>query len=55
MPAVIDSTGLSGPGFSTATLLMFVAAWWGPIFDVIVVIWAVASAQAEDATSGIYR
>lgn len=55
MPAVLASTGLEGSGFSIASLVMFVAAWWGPIFDVIVVIWAVVSSQAEDAVSAIYR
>ena len=55
MPSVLASTGLEGPGFSLATVIMFAATWWGPIFDVIVVVWAVASSQMEDATSAIYR
>ena len=33
-------TDLTGSALSTLQLLQYVAAWWGPILDVLVLLWA---------------
>lgn len=47
-------TGTS-EGSSLLSLLEFCNIVWGPVFDFLVVLWMVASAQARDVESEIYR
>lgn len=44
-------TGLTGRAFSLLTLVEYVAAWWGPILDVVVLIWAILNSQEIDPNS----
>jgi len=46
---------LTGQAFSALTLVEFVAAWWGPIFDFIVILWAILNSQEIDPMSRIFR
>ena len=46
---------LTGQAFSLLTLLEYVAAWWGPVLDVIVLLWAIINSQEIDPNSLIYR
>ena len=46
---------ITGQGFSLLTLVEYVAAWWGPIFDIIVLLWAILNSQEIDPNSRIYR
>ena len=45
---------LTGQGFGVLVLLQYVAAWWGPIFDGIIILWAILNSQEIDPNS-IYR
>jgi hypothetical protein len=45
---------LTTQAFSLLTLLEYVAAWWGPLFDVIVILWAIINSQEVDPNSRIY-
>ena len=45
---------LSAQGFGLLTLLEYVNAWWGPVFDVIIILWAIINSQEIDPNS-IYR
>lgn len=49
-------TMVSGNPDATAVigLLEFVSIVWGPVLDIFVVLWLIASAQARDAESEIY-
>jgi hypothetical protein len=47
--------GFTGQAFSLVTLLEYVAAWWGPILDLIVVFWAIINSQEIDPNSVLYR
>jgi hypothetical protein len=42
---------LTGQAFSTLTLLEYVAAWWGPILDLVVIVWAIINSQEIDPNS----
>jgi hypothetical protein len=44
---------LTGQGFGVLTLLEFVAAWWGPLLDLVVIGWAVINSQEIDPNSRI--
>lgn len=46
--------GVSGQGLSLLTTIEYVNSWWGPIFDVVVVLWAIMSSQASDVESQVY-
>jgi len=39
---------LTGKAFSLLTLIEYVAAWWGPILDIIVLLWAIWNSQEID-------
>ena len=41
-------------GYNLAKLLEYVNIAWGPLFDVIVVLWAIASSARHDVTSEAY-
>lgn len=41
-------------GQSVATLINYALILWGPFFDILVVLWMIASAQANDVESSIY-
>jgi hypothetical protein len=45
---------LTAQAFGLLTLLEYVAAWWGPLFDVIVILWAIINSQEIDPNSRIY-
>ena len=47
-------TDLTGSGLSTLILLQYVSAWWGPIFDVVIILWAIINSQEVDPNSRIY-
>jgi len=44
---------VTGQAFSLLTLLEYVAAWWGPIFDFIIILWAIINSQEIDPNSRI--
>ena len=46
---------ITGEGFTLLTLIEYVAAWWGPIFDVLIILWAILNSQEIDPNSVIYR
>ena len=45
---------LTTQAFSVLTLLEYTAAWWGPLFDIIVILWAIINSQEIDPNSRIY-
>jgi len=47
-------TLLSSDAQNTATLANYAAIVWGPFFDLLVVVWMIASAQARDVESERY-
>ena len=47
-------TTLSGDAQNVATLANYGAIIWGPLFDFLIVLWMIASAQARDVESEIY-
>lgn len=38
----------TGDALSLVTLIEYVAAWWGPLFDIIVLLWAIINSQETD-------
>jgi hypothetical protein len=44
----------SGQDLQVAQLVQYVSIAWGPLFDIIVVIWAIVSSQARDIQSEMY-
>lgn len=48
-------TSLSGDAQNVATLANYGAIVWGPLFDFLIILWMIASAQARDVESEIYR
>jgi hypothetical protein len=46
---------VTGQAFSLLTLIEFVAAWWGPICDLLILLWAIINSQEIDPTSVLYR
>ena len=50
--ALADATG---KGLSLVILIEYVAAWWGPFFDIIILLWAIVNSQEVDPTSAIFR
>lgn len=47
-------SGVTGQAYGELTLLEFVASWWGPLLDAIVLLWAFINSQ-EDDPIGLYR
>ena len=45
---------VSSQAFSVITIVEYAVAWWGPIFDIIVVAWGIYSSQERDPGSVIY-
>lgn len=45
----------SGESSSLLSLIEFCNIIWGPVFDILVVIWMIASAQMRDVESEMYR
>ena len=41
---------VTGSALALVTLLEFIVAWWGPIFVVIVILWAIINSQETDPT-----
>lgn len=50
----MDLIGTSGKGFSLLKLIEYVNIAWGPILDLLVLLWAISSSAARDVTSEIY-
>ena len=46
--------GVTGSAYSTLTLLEYVAAWWGPILDFVIILWAIINSQEVDPL-GYYK
>lgn len=44
----------TGEGYSIMSLVQFCNIIWGPVFDIIILFWMIASAQARDVESDIY-
>jgi hypothetical protein len=36
------------------SLLEYVVAWWGVIFDIVIILWGIIASQAQDTESVIY-
>lgn len=45
----------SGEALSLVKLIEYFAAWWGPILDGAVILWAIISSEPEEIYSAIYR
>lgn len=45
---------LSGQGFNVLVMLQYVAAWWGPLLDIVVLLWAFINSQEVDPNSRIF-
>ena len=45
---------ITGEGLNLLNLIQFLTIIWGPLFDILVLIWAIASSQARDPNSVIY-
>jgi hypothetical protein len=43
--------GFTGSALAAVQLLEFVAAWWGPILIIIVILWAILNSQEIDPNS----
>lgn len=44
----------TGQSFSLVTIIEYIAAWWGPIFDVVIIFWAIINSE-EIEISSVYR
>jgi hypothetical protein len=53
--AMMPQLTSTAEGSSLLSLLEFCNIVWGPVFDFLVVLWMIASAQARDVESEIYR
>ena len=45
----------TGQAFSLVTIIEYFASWWGPIFDVVIIFWAIMSSEGEEISSALYR
>ena len=45
---------ITGEGLNIMHLVQFANIVWGPVFDAIILLWMVASAQARDIESEVY-
>ncbi len=45
---------VSSQAFSVITIIEYAAAWWGPIFDALVIVWGIYASQEQSAGSVIY-
>jgi len=52
--AMLGEISATSEGLSLLNLLVFCNIIWGPIFDILVLVWMIASAQARDVESEIY-
>lgn len=52
--SVAIMASLSSDAASVLNLAQFCSIVWGPAFDIIIIIWMIASAQVRDAESEIY-
>lgn len=50
----MDLIGTTGQPFSLLKLLEYINIAWGPIFDILVLLWALTYPAERDAVSGIY-
>lgn len=44
-------SGVTGEAFGLVSLIQFCCAWWGPIFDGIVILWAIMWSHASEPSS----
>jgi hypothetical protein len=42
---------LTGKALSLTSLVEYVAIAWGPLFDILIILWAIISSQSTDPTS----
>jgi hypothetical protein len=45
---------VTGQGLNLLNLIEFLNIIWGPLFDILVILWAIVSSQARDPTSVYY-
>ena len=58
-PVIVSIAGaffssLSGDAQSVMGLVQFCSIIWGPIFDILIIVWMIASAQMRDVESDLY-
>lgn len=46
---------VTGRAAQTVSLIEFLNIIWGPLFDILVILWAIVSSQANDPQSVMYR
>jgi hypothetical protein len=51
--AIVDGalSGVSGQASSLVTIIEYIAVWWGPIFDVVLILWAIINSEPEEVYS----
>lgn len=50
----MDLIGTSGRGFNLLKLIEYVNIAWGPVFDCLVILWAIVNSARRDITSEVY-
>jgi hypothetical protein len=50
----MDLIGTSGRGFNLLKLIEYVNIAWGPVFDFLVILWAIVNSARRDITSEVY-
>lgn len=50
----MDLIGTSGRGFNLLKLIEYVNIAWGPVFDFLVIFWAIVNSARRDITSEVY-
>jgi hypothetical protein len=50
----MDIIGTSGRGFNLLKLIEYVNIAWGPVFDFLVILWAIVNSARRDITSEVY-
>ena len=48
-------SNVTGQAFSLTTIIEYVATWWGPIFDVAIIFWAIMNSEGEEISSVLYQ
>lgn len=50
----MDLIGTSGRGFNLLKLIEYVNIAWGPVFDFLVILWAIVNSARRNITSEVY-
>lgn len=53
--ASVALTGVNGKAASLLSLIEVMNIIWGPLFDILVLVWAIVSSQADSPQSVVYR